>query len=197
MGRLTFEATPLLGLQLVRGEPVADERGRFERVYDAEAFASWRPGLCWSQVNVSRTQCAGTVRGMHFQSPPAAEAKLVCCLRGRVFDVAVDLRAGSPTFLHWHGVTLDADTPLNVLIPEGFAHGFQSLTDDAQLLYFHTAPWSPKHEGRLRHDDPALAISWPMPVSQVSDRDRAAPPLTADFPGLVLPMDEPVQERIA
>ena len=184
MGGLSFEPTPLPGLQLVRGAVVGDERGRFERVYDAEAFAAWRPQLRWAQVNVSRTQRAGTVRGMHFQHPPAAEAKLIGCLRGRVFDVAVDLRAGSPTFLQWHGVELDADDPVQVLIPEGFAHGFQALTDDVQLLYFHTAPWSAPHEGRVRHDDPAVGIAWPLPVAQLSDRDRDAALLPGDFAGV-------------
>jgi dTDP-4-dehydrorhamnose 3,5-epimerase len=184
MGGLTFEATPLPGLQLVRGPVVGDARGRFERVFDADAFAALRPDLRWAQVNLSRTFRAGTVRGMHFQHPPAAEAKLVGCVRGRVFDVAVDLRAGSPTFLRWHGVVLDEAEPVRIFIPEGFAHGFQALTDDVQLLYFHTAAWSPAHEDRVRFDEPRVGIAWPLPVAQLSDKDRDAAPLSSAFDGV-------------
>jgi dTDP-4-dehydrorhamnose 3,5-epimerase len=195
VGGLSFEATPLSGLLLVRGAAARDERGSLERVFDADAFSAWRADLRWAQANVSRTHRAGTIRGMHFQHPPAAEAKLIGCLRGRVFDVAVDLRAGSPTFLRWHGVVLEQDVPTQILIPEGFAHGFQALTDDVQLLYFHTASWSPAHEGRVRYDDPALAIAWPLPVTHVSERDRDAAALPADYAGVALAPD--AQERPA
>ena len=109
------------------------------------------------------------------ESPPQAEAKLIRCVHGSVFDVAVDLRANSPTFLHWHGVKLDADDTTQFFIPEGFAHGFQALSDDAQLLYLHTAAWNRTREGGLRHDDPAIGILWPLPVIQVSDKDRQLP----------------------
>ena len=121
---------------------------------------------------------------MHFQYPPAAEAKLIRCLRGRVFDVAVDLRAGSPTFLHWHGVELNEDGPMQFFIPEGFAHGFQALTDDVQLLYLHTAAWNRQYEGALRHDDSVLSIAWPLPVTQVSEKDRNTPRLDDKFAGV-------------
>lgn len=176
--------TPLAGLQLVDTEEVGDARGRFERLFCTEAWASLRPGLRFVQVNLSTTALRGTVRGMHYQRAPAAEAKLIRCVRGRVFDVAVDLRAGSPTFLHWHGVELAEDEPREVFIPEGFAHGFQALTDDVQLLYFHTVAWAPACEGGVRHDDPRLAIRWPLPPAQVSARDAAHPLLADDFAGL-------------
>jgi len=146
----------------------------------------FRPALRWPQVNLSRTSGKGTVRGMHFQYPPAAEAKLIRCVRGRIFDVAVDVRAGSSTFLRWHGTELDEERPLQIFIPEGFAHGFQALTDTVELLYLHSAPWSREHEGRLRHDDPRLAINWPLPVTQVSQNDRNAPPLDSAFVGVRL-----------
>jgi dTDP-4-dehydrorhamnose 3,5-epimerase len=164
--------------------PVRDERGAFVRAFCENAYAALRPDLRWSQINLSNTARRGCVRGMHFQHPPAAEAKLISCLRGRVFDVAVDLRHGSPTFLHWHATELSDDLALQVFIPEGFAHGFQALTDDVQLLYMHTHPWSREHEGRLRHDDPRLGIDWPLPVTQVSDRDRDAPLIGDDFRGV-------------
>lgn len=176
--------TPLVGLTLIETSPISDERGSFVRVFCDDELAAIRPGLRFPQINLSVTRHRGTVRGMHFQYPPAAEAKLIRCVRGKVFDVAVDLRIDSATYLHWHAVELDASAPLQVFIPEGFAHGFQALSDDAQLIYMHTAQWSREHEGTLRHDDPALAIAWPLPVLHVSAKDRSAPLIDADFAGI-------------
>lgn len=181
---MTPLATPLPGLQLVPTTPVADARGRFERLFCTKDWQAVRPGLQFVQVNLSTTFRRGTVRGMHYQRAPAAEAKLIRCVRGRVFDVAVDLRAGSPTFLRWHAVELAEDEPREVFIPEGFAHGFQALTDNAQLLYFHTVAWTPACEGGVRFDDPRVAIAWPLPPQHVSERDAAHPLLAADFTGL-------------
>lgn len=186
MGGMKIHGTPLAGLMLVETAPIKDERGGFVRMFCEMDCAELRPNLHWAQINVSNTSHSGTVRGMHFQHPPAAEAKMIRCLRGRVFDVAIDLRAGSPTFLHWHGVELREDGPLQFFIPEGFAHGFQALTDNAQLLYLHTAAWSRQHEGALRHDDPALSIAWPLPVTRVSEKDRHAPLLDDRFVGVHL-----------
>ncbi|MBB5360684.1 dTDP-4-dehydrorhamnose 3,5-epimerase [Rhodanobacter sp. ANJX3] len=169
---MNFHATPLADLMVIETKPVSDERGQFSRVFCAAEYAALRPALHWMQINVSQTYKKGTVRGMHFQYPPAAEVKLIRCLRGRVFDVAVDLRADSPTFLRWHGVELDENEATEFLIPEGFAHGFQTLTDDAQLLYLHTAEWNREMEGGLRHDDPTLGIHWPLPVTRMSDKDQ-------------------------
>ena len=173
--------TPLRGLCIVENEPIVDARGRFERLFRETDWAAIRPGLQLAQVNLSTTARKGTVRGMHFQRAPAAEAKLIRCIRGRVHDVAVDLRAGSPTFLHWHAVELSAEQARTLFIPEGFAHGFQALSDDVQLLYLHTAPWTPAAEGGVRHDDPRLGIAWPLPVVGLSERDRNHPPITDDF----------------
>lgn len=172
---MKFHATPLANLTLIETTSVSDDRGQFSRVFCAAECATLQSGLRWVQINVSRTYHKGTVRGMHFQHPPAAEAKLIRCLRGRVFDVAVDLRAGSPTFLRWHGVELDEDGASQFFIPKGFAHGFQALTDDAQLLYMHSAAWNREMESGLRHDDPALAINWPLPVARVSNKDSHLP----------------------
>lgn len=172
---MKFLTTPLAGLTLIETTHVEDERGQFSRVFCEAECAALRPGLHWTQINVSRTCHRGTVRGMHFQYPPAAEAKLIRCLRGRVFDVAVDLRADSPTFLRWHGVELDEDGQTQFFIPEGFAHGFQALSDDAQLLYLHSAAWNREKEGGLHHDDPAIAIAWPLPVTRVSSKDQQLP----------------------
>lgn len=183
-GALKIEPTPLAGLAMVTGEPRVDERGRFVRVFCAEEFASTRPGLNFTQVNLSRTAQRGTVRGMHFQRPPAADAKLVRCVRGAVFDVAVDLRADSPTLLRWHAVELSASAESGIFIPEGFAHGFQALTDEAELLYLHTAAYAPALEGGLRHDDPRLAICWPLPARNLSARDLSFALIDNSFAGL-------------
>lgn len=112
--------------------------------------------------------------------------KLIQCLQGRIWDVAVDLRAGSPTFLHWHAEILTPENRLAMLIPEGFAHGFQTLSDEAELLYLHSAPYRPQSEGGVHFQDTRLAISWPLPVSEISVRDQALPPLSHDFEGLPL-----------
>jgi dTDP-4-dehydrorhamnose 3,5-epimerase len=184
MGGMKLMPTPLAGLQIVETAPDGDARGTFERLFCEQEWASLRSGLRFTQVNLSTTVERGTVRGMHFQREPALEAKLIRCVRGRVFDVAVDLRAGSPTFLRWHAVELSADEPHEIFIPEGFAHGFQALTADVQLLYFHTAPWTPTCEGGLRHDDPRLAITWPLPATHVSDRDRAHSLIDDAFAGV-------------
>jgi dTDP-4-dehydrorhamnose 3,5-epimerase len=176
--------TPLRGLFVIETDPIIDARGRFERLFRESDWTAVRAELHFTQVNLSTTAHRGTVRGMHFQRPPAAEAKLIRCVRGRVFDVAVDVRTASPTFLCWHAVELDADRPQELFIPEGFAHGFQALSDDAQLLYLHTAPWTPACEAGMRHDDPRLAIRWPLPVANLSERDRDHPLIADDFEGI-------------
>jgi dTDP-4-dehydrorhamnose 3,5-epimerase len=174
---MRFVPAPLPDLLTVHPEPHVDDRGRFVRVFCAEAFATVRPELRFVQVNLSSTRRRGTVRGLHWQRAPHADAKLIRCVRGAVWDVAVDLRAHSPTFGRWHAVTLRDEDETAVFVPEGFAHGFQSLTEDAVLLYQHTAAWTPSAEAGLRYDDPALAIAWPLPVSRVSPRDVSHPSL--------------------
>lgn len=183
---LSFEATPLSGLQCVQRHPIADERGFFSRFYCREVFARAGTGKAIAQINHTRTRKAGAVRGLHFQNPPHAEIKLVSCVAGAVFDVAVDLRQGSPTFLRWHGVRLSADNHLSLLLPEGFAHGFQALEPDSELIYLHTAPYHPEAEGALNVRDPQLAIDWPLAITELSERDRAHPFITIDWPGISL-----------
>ncbi len=167
--------TPLAGLWLIETAPRGDARGRLTRLFCADAFAAVQPGLRFVQVNHSITALRGTVRGLHWQRAPQAEAKLIRCLRGSVFDVAVDLRPGSPTYGRWHGVELSEHNEREVFIPEGCAHGFQALSDGAHLLYQHTAPHAPACEAGLRYDDPDLAIAWPLPVALVSARDLGHP----------------------
>ncbi|TCO42638.1 dTDP-4-dehydrorhamnose 3,5-epimerase [Dokdonella fugitiva] len=181
---MIFVPTALAGLIEIRSHAAVDARGRFRRLFCERDLAVLREGLHFTQINLSQTRARGTVRGMHFQSPPAAEAKLIHCLRGRVFDVAVDVRRGSPTFLQWHACELSGDDDRALFIPEGFAHGFQSLSDEAELLYMHTAPWTPEFERGLRHDDPRIGIAWPLPVGAVSDRDRNHPLINERFSGV-------------
>jgi dTDP-4-dehydrorhamnose 3,5-epimerase len=184
VGVLNARATPLAGLFEITGRRVSDERGAFARLFCEQDLAPIRPGLHFTQVNLSETTRRGGIRGMHYQKPPAAEAKLIRCLRGRVFDVAVDLRQGSPTFLHWHALELDADAGNAVFIPEGFAHGFQALSDEVQLLYMHTKPWTPTLEAGLPFDDARLAIAWPLPPTSVSEKDRGYARIDDRFSGV-------------
>lgn len=184
MSRFAIVDLPLAGLKRIERKPVADSRGFLARIFCAAdlAPAGWAGPV--AQVNHSRTARAGSVRGLHFQRPPHAEMKLVSCLSGAVWDVAVDLRAGSPTFLCWHGELLSAENERALLIPEGFAHGFQTLTDDVELLYCHSAAYAPDAEGALNPLDPRLAIAWPEPVADMSERDRGHPPLGPGFEGI-------------
>ena len=118
------------------------------------------------------TKQKGTIRGMHFQNPPHAEMKIVRCVKGSIFDVAVDLRKDSPTLLRWHGEILSADNMKALVIPEGCAHGFQSLEDDVELVYISTSPYCKEAEGGIRFDDPKVQIQWPLPVTVISEKDR-------------------------
>ena len=183
---MTLVDTPLQGLTVLRTQPIGDDRGRFVRVFCEESLMPLRPDLHFTQVNLSTTLAMGTVRGMHYQEPPMAECKLIRCVRGRVFDVAVDIRRGSPTFLRWHAVELCAGGDDQIFIPEGFAHGFQAMEDNSELLYFHTRQWNRSHERTLRFDDSMLRIDWPLPVRRVSDKDRSAPVLSAGFNGVTV-----------
>lgn len=186
MARFEFLATPIEGLLAVQRRPVEDSRGFLCRVYCADEFAAAGVRRPLAQINHTFTRRTGTVRGMHFQRPPHAETKLVSCLRGEVFDVAVDIRRGSPTFLKWHAEILSAANRRSVVIPEGFAHGFQTLTEDCEILYLVTAPYNPPSEGALNAGDPRLAIAWPLPITHMSDRDWSHPMVPADFDGLEL-----------
>lgn len=131
------------------------------------------------QANMGLSRHRGTVRGLHFQVAPALEAKLVRCTRGSLFDVVVDLRAGSPTFLSWHGAYLTADNGHMLLVPEGCAHGCQAMEDDTEFHYMASSPYSPEHARGVRFDDPAFGIDWPLPVTVVSEQDRRWPLIEA------------------
>ena len=181
---MNFKPTPIAGLWQVETRPIGDARGSLTRLFCEQVFETIRPGLRFVQSNHTRTAQRGTMRGMHLQRAPALEAKLIRCIQGSVHDVVVDLRRGSPTFGHWHAVELNDHNERQLFIPEGCAHGFQTLTDDVQMFYQHTATYTPTCEIGVPHDDPRLAIRWPLPVTQRSERDCNHPPLTADFTGI-------------
>ena len=186
MNRFTFTDLPLIGLKLVERKRLGDRRGFLSRLFCAEelAITGWCQPI--AQINHTYTAQKGVVRGMHYQIPPYAEMKLVSCIKGEVWDVAVDVRSGSPTFLHWHAERLSAINNRSLLIPEGFAHGFQTLTDDVTLLYCHSAAHSTEAERALNAQDPRLDISWPMAITETSIRDANHPMLDMKFKGVRL-----------
>ncbi len=161
-----------------------DDRGFFFRSYCQSVLNEIGISLPIAQINQSMTKQVGSVRGMHFQFPPYAETKMIRCLAGEVFDVAIDLRHESPTFLTWHAEYLTPNNGKMMIIPEGFAHGFQVIRPESELLYFHTAPYSPANEGGIAFDDPRVDVKWPRVVTELSNRDRFHKPLSAEFKGL-------------
>jgi dTDP-4-dehydrorhamnose 3,5-epimerase len=183
-GRFDIFGTPLAGLAVLQRKPMYDARGYLERLFCTAEFSSLLAGRGIAQINRTLTVRRGTVRGLHLQHPPHAEAKFVSCLRGAVFDVAVDLRRDSPTFLQWHAQVLSSDNHMTMMIPEGFAHGFQALAAHCELLYFHTAAFHPQAERGFNALDPRLGIDWPEAITEQSARDAAHPLLTAQFAGI-------------
>jgi dTDP-4-dehydrorhamnose 3,5-epimerase len=184
--RFDILPTPLSGLTIIQRKPIEDDRGFFCRLYCAGEFREAGLQRPVAQINQTLTRKKGAVRGLHFQYPPYAEAKVVICLKGEIFDVAVDLRKLSPTFLCWHAEILSAVNQKSLLIPEGFAHGFQTLTEDCELMYLHSESFHPQAEGALNVADPRLGIAWPEVVTDISDRDRSHPFISSCFEGILL-----------
>lgn len=176
MNRFDAQPTSLDGVMVITRQRIGDHRGSLSRVFCARelATAGWLKPIV--QINHTHTQRRGTVRGMHFQRVPHAEMKLVSCIRGAVLDVAVDVRRQSPTYLRWHAEELSAENGRSLLIPEGFAHGFQALSDDCEMLYFHTAEYTPQAEAGVHALDSLVGIEWPLPVVELSARDASHPP---------------------
>jgi dTDP-4-dehydrorhamnose 3,5-epimerase len=169
--------TPIAGVLELVGQPFTDKRGAFLNAFRTQepAFARGWGVRPIAQVNLSRTEAVGTVRGLHLQAPPHSEAKLVRCLRGRIWDVAVDLRPGSASSGQWNAVELSPSAANALLIPEGCAHGFQVLEPGSELLYLHSGVWVSEAETGVRFDDPRLAIPWPLPPTGLSERDLGLP----------------------
>jgi dTDP-4-dehydrorhamnose 3,5-epimerase len=181
---MNFHPTILSGVFIIEMQPIADSRGWFARTYCKEEFNAIDHSGEWVQLNHSFTLKKGTIRGMHFQIPPYGEIKLVRCIAGAAFDVVVDLRKDSPTFLKWISVELSAGNKNLIYIPEGFAHGFQALTDNAELIYHHSSYYTPGAEKGIRFDDKMINIKWPLSVADVSDRDRSHELLNDNFKGI-------------
>jgi dTDP-4-dehydrorhamnose 3,5-epimerase len=179
-----FMPTLIEGVWHIEPEVRTDERGSFHRVWDVKELQRIGYNEPFVQHNHSVNVQQGTIRGLHYQRSPMMEAKVVKCIRGAIWDVVVDLRKASPTFLKHLGAELNDRDHRLMLIPKGCAHGFQTLEDNTEVLYYHTAPYSAAHEAGLRFDDPMLGIIWPLLVTAISDRDKAFPLLDIDFAGL-------------
>lgn len=186
MSRFNLIETSIDDLKVVERKPIVDARGFLSRMYCAQSFSAFGVNKPIAQINHTLTQIKGTVRGLHFQYSPHAETKLVTCIKGEIFDVAVDLRKNSPTFLKWHGEILSADNHKSLLIPEGFAHGFQTLTENCELLYLHTETYQPSAEGALNVLDSALKINWPLPIAELSERDKIHAMIDENYKGIAL-----------
>lgn len=181
---MIFKTTDLEGAFIVELEPFQDDRGLFARTFCKEEFEKIGQKIEFVQINHSRNTNKGTLRGMHYQKAPHTEAKLVRCISGAVIDVIVDIRKNSPTYLKHVSVELSAQNMRMIFIPEGFAHGFQTLEDQTELIYHHTAFYSPHAEAGLRFDDPKLNITWPLTPSTMSKKDAAYPLIDASFKGI-------------
>lgn len=178
--------TKLAGVFTIIGKKLSDERGSFSRLFCVQDLKPVIGDRSIVQVNHSLTCNIGAVRGLHYQNPPFSEMKIIRCLKGKVFDVVVDLRQGSPTFLQWNAVELSREGNNAVVIPEGCAHGFQVLEEDSELLYLHTAPYTPSSEGALRFDDPKISVKWPLPLTEISERDKSHTLLNESYKGISL-----------
>jgi len=186
MSQFSIIETPISGLKVIERKIIGDDRGFLARIFCADQLksAGWKKPI--AQINQTITKKRGTVRGMHFQNPPHSEMKLVTCLQGEIWDVAVDLRKNSPTFLKWYAKKLSSENCHALIIPDGFAHGFQTLTDDCELLYLHSACYVREAEAGIRPNDPNLGISWPLNIYEISARDSEHPLIADEFIGIEL-----------
>lgn len=183
---MQFEETPLKSCYVIRTTPFVDQRGVFARFFCSAELKALLGNRQIVNVNLSRTLKRGSIRGMHFQYPPMAEMKFVRCISGSVYDVVIDIRKNSPTFLKWYGLELTADNMKMLCIPEGFAHGFQVQEDSSEMLYLHTEYYSKEHEGALNYADSTLAIKWPLEPQVVSEKDMNHMIVDDTFEGVVL-----------
>ncbi len=181
---MKIEKLKLTGAAVVDAEPFVDNRGIFARFFCEKELSEIIGDRHFVNVNFSRTLKKGAIRGLHFQYPPKAEMKLMRCIHGAVYDVIVDIRKNSLTFLNWYGVELSAENMKMLCVPEGFAHGFQVLEENSELLYLHSEFYSKECEGALNYSDPLLAIEWPIKLTDVSERDRTHKMIEDNFRGV-------------
>lgn len=183
---MKIESTILNGVFKFSNVAHQDNRGAFARLFCQDSLREAIGNRKISQINYSKTNKVGIIRGMHYQLPPFSELKIVRCLTGSVFDVVVDLRSNSKTFLQWIGVELSEDSSTAIVIPEGCAHGFQCLQENSELLYLHTAAYTPESERGIRFDDPSIKIQWPKLPVDVSSRDMSHEFIGKNFKGVIL-----------
>jgi len=183
---MKIRTTQIAGVEIVENQYMEDSRGFFGRLFCQQELGEVLGERQVVQVNHSHTKQLGSVRGFHYQKPPYAEMKLVRCIKGKVWDVVVDLRAGSPTFLQWFTQELSEENNKVMVIPEGCAHGFQILQENSELIYLHTAPYTPEAEGGVHVADPVLAVDWPLPITGLSARDESLPNIERNFLGITL-----------
>jgi len=181
---MEFRETPLKDAFLVDLTAFRDERGFFARLFCADEFRSAGLEPEFVQINNSMSSKAGTLRGLHYQLPPMAEVKVIRCIHGALWDCIIDLRPDSPTFGRWFGTTLSAENRTMLYVPRGFAHGFITLTDDAEALYLVSARYAPERERGLRWNDPRFAIEWPRQPTEISDKDRSWPSFDPEYHGV-------------
>jgi dTDP-4-dehydrorhamnose 3,5-epimerase len=181
---MIFTPSGMAGSFVIDVDPFTDERGWFARFYCKNEFEKIGHNKEWVQLNHSSTNKKGTIRGMHFQKRPFGEIKMVKCIAGSIYDVIVDLRKGSFTFLQWFGIILSAENKKMLYIPEGFAHGFQCLEDHCELIYHHSEFYTPEAEAGIPFDDPKINIQWPLPATNLSVRDKNHPYLNENFNGI-------------
>jgi dTDP-4-dehydrorhamnose 3,5-epimerase len=181
---MKYIETPLKGAYIIELEPFRDSRGLFARTFCKKEFQKIGHNKEFVQFNHSLTLQKGTIRGMHYQVPPNSEIKLIRCVRGNVYDVIIDIRSGSTTFLNYFAVELNEDNMKMIYVPEGFAHGFQTLENNTQLIYHHTQFYSPQHERGIRYNDPVIAVEWPLEPMNVTEKDKNYPLIDNHFKGI-------------
>lgn len=183
---MKFFETPLSGAYIIELEPFQDSRGLFARTYCKREFKEIGHDREFVQFNHSANTNKGTLRGMHYQVPPSAEIKLIRCIRGVVYDVIIDVRYGSSTFLKYYGVELSEENMKMIYIPEGFAHGFQTLEDNTKMIYHHTQYYTPENEKAIRFNDPLINISWPLEPVNLTEKDKTHPLIDNNFKGIMI-----------
>ncbi len=178
---MKFKETDIKDVYIIEPEPFIDHRGKFYRVYCENELKQIGHSKKIVNINASTTKQKGSIRGMHFQYPPNAEIKIVKCVSGSIYDVVIDLRENSPTYLKWFSEVLSEENMRMMYVPEGFAHGFQSLEDNVEIIYFVTEFYSPESEGGVRYDDPAVGVKWLIDITDISEKDKNQPLIDGNF----------------
>ena len=186
MHNLIISDLSIKGLKKISKSKIHDDRGFFSKIYSKEVLLNIGFGDNILQINHTYTNYVGTIRGLHYQMQPFSETKIITCLKGEIFDVIVDLRIKSPTYLKWQSIILSEQNNDSILIPKGFAHGFQTLCNDCELLYLHDMPYRNDFENGIKFDDSTISINWPIEISNISERDKKLPNINSNFKGIII-----------